>query len=363
MGKKKDVVRYKCINFGACAKADANETIEFPAIDVLGGTPPCPCCKQNTLQEIEEKTPKWPLYVGIGVAALAVLGGGGYGIYALTKSPTPKDIVLNHTEKTLVVGDKDTLHATINPEGCEGTLTWKASKDGTLSVTSDGIVTAEKEGTGKVRVLLEGADGIKAVCEYTIKPKGIITDGGGQTDGGKTGGLVDSMKVEGLTTNTATATLKVGATQQLSATKTPEYSKAPVTWETSNASVATVSSSGVVKALKAGTAVITAKAGEKTATVAVAVEAIKKPVMVDTNKPQKGNLGYGTFSGPMKNGQPNGRGTLRYTSSHLIDSRDPKGRVALPGDYVIGEWKNGKLIQGVWYNSVNNSKGAIIIGM
>lgn len=361
MGKKKDVVRYKCINFGACAKADGNEVIEFPSIDVLGGTPPCPCCKQNTLQEIEEKPTKWPLYVGIGVAALAVLGGGGYGIYSLTKSPTPKDIVLNHTEKTLFVGDKDTLHATINPEGCEGTLTWKASKDGTLSVTSDGIVTAEKEGTGKVRVLLEGADGIKAVCEYTIKAKKDTTDTTTVEP------PVDPNKVNGVTTNTATANLKVGGTQQLTATISPSDSKATVTWISSNESVAMVSSTGLVKALKAGKAVITAKAGDQTATVAVVVE--NKP---DGNK-SGGNksggdtssrkLGYGTFSGPMKNGQPNGRGTLRYTSSHLIDSRDPKGRVALPGDYVIGEWKNGKLIQGVWYNSVNNSKGAIIIGM
>ena len=75
------------------------------------------------------------------------------------------------------------------------------------------------------------------------------------------------------------------------------------------------------------------------------------------------NLGYGTFSGPIKNRQPNGRGTLRYKASHLIDSRDPKGRVALPGDYVIGEWKNGKLIQGTWFDSSNNSKGSIIIGL
>lgn len=349
---KKDVVKYRCMNFGVCAKADANEVIEIPAIDTLGGIPSCPCCKQNTLQEIPHTTTKLPLYAGIGVAALAVLGGGGYGVYSLMKSPTPKDIVLNHTEKTLMVGDMDTLRATISPDGCEGTFTWKASKDGTLTVSNDGIVTAVKEGTGKVRVILEGVDGIKAVCEYTIKPK-------------KTGPEpepVDSMKVDGLTTNTATATLKVGATQQLSATKAPDYSKAPITWETSNASVATVSAEGVVKAIKAGTAVITVKAGDKTATVAVAVEDAKKPVIKD-RKHGNGNLGYGTFTGPIKNGQPNGSGTLRYTSSHLIDSRDPKGRVALPGDYVIGEWKNGKLIQGRWYNSVNNSKGAIIIGM
>lgn len=357
---KKDVVKYRCMNFGVCAKADANEVIAIPAIDTLGGTPPCPCCKQNTLQEIPQTSTKLPLYAGIGVAVLAVLGGGGYGVYSLLKSPTPKDIVLNHTEKTLMVGDMDTLRATISPDGCEGTLIWKESKDGTLTVSNGGIVTAVKEGTGKIRVMLEGVDGIKAVCEYTIKPK--VEEGGNTGGTGGEGVLVDSMKVDGLTTNTATATLKVGATQQLSATKTPDYSKAPISWETSNASVATVSAEGVVKAIKAGTAVITAKAGDKTATVAVAVEATKKPVHDGpVSGPKK--LGYGTFTGPIKNGQPNGSGTLRYTSSHLIDSRDPKGRVALPGDYVIGEWKNGKLIQGRWYNSVNNSKGAIIIGM
>ena len=230
---KKDVVKYRCMNFGVCAKADANEVIEIPTIDTLGGTPPCPCCKQNTLQEIPQTTTKWPLIIGIAVGGLAVLGGGGYGVYSLLKSPTPKDIVLNHTEKTLMVGDMDTLRATISPDGCEGTFTWKASKDGTLTVSNDGIVTAVKEGTGKVRVILEGVDGIKAVCEYTIKPKKEVI----KEPEGPNPGLVDSMKVEGLTTNTATATLKVGATQQLSATKAPDYSKAPITWVSSDASV------------------------------------------------------------------------------------------------------------------------------
>lgn len=292
---KKDVVKYRCMNFGVCAKADANEVIEIPAIDTLGGIPPCPCCKQNTLQELPPGGPKWPLIAAIAVGGLAVLGGGGYGVYSLLKSPTPKDIVLNHTEKTLMVGDMDTLRATISPDGCEGTFTWKASKDGTLTVSNDGIVTAVKEGTGKVRVILEGVDGIKAVCEYTIKPKG---EEEGKTDG--TGGgvnLVDSMKVEGLTTNTATATLKVGATQQLSATKAPDYSKAPITWVSSDASVATVSATGLVKALKAGTVSITAQAGDKFATVKVTVN---KP----TTPPRNGgfNLGYGVYYGESKNG-------------------------------------------------------------
>lgn len=336
---KKDVVKYRCMNFGVCAKADANEVIEIPAIDTLGGTPPCPCCKQNTLQEIPQATTKWPLIIGIAVGGLAVLGGGGYGVYSLLKSPTPKDIVLNHTEKTLMVGDMDTLRATISPDGCEGTFTWKASKDGTLTVSNDGIVTAVKEGTGKVRVILEGVDGIKAVCEYTIKPK--KEKPGGEDDDNKTG-LVDSMKVDGLTTNTATATLKVGATQQLSATKAPDYSKAPIIWVSSDASVATVSATGLVKALKAGTVSITAQAGDKFATVKVTVNKPK------TTPPGGGiNLGYGVYYGESKNGKPHGYGKIVFKRTHRIISS--KDYVANPGDTYEGEFRNGVPSGGMGY--------------
>lgn len=336
---KKDVVKYRCMNFGVCAKADANEVIEIPTIDTLGGTPPCPCCKQNTLQELPPGGPKWPLIAAIAVGGLAVLGGGGYGVYSLLKSPTPKDIMLNHTEKTLMVGDMDTLRATISPDGCEGTFTWKASKDGTLTVSNDGIVTAVKEGTGKVRVILEGTDGIKAVCEYTIKPKGEV-EPGRKEDDDKTS-LVDSMKVDGLTTNTATATLKVGATQQLSATKAPNYSKAPITWVSSDASVATVSATGLVKALKAGTVNITAQAGDKIATVKVTV-----------NKPKTSgdgsiNLGYGVYYGESKNGKPHGYGKIVFKRTHRIISS--KDYVANPGDTYEGEFRNGVPSGGMGY--------------
>lgn len=75
------------------------------------------------------------------------------------------------------------------------------------------------------------------------------------------------------------------------------------------------------------------------------------------------NLGYAKFTGTVSGGKPNGQGTMRFTSSHVIDSRDPKGRVADAGDYVIGEWVSGKLVQGRWYGSDNNVKGSFIIGM
>lgn len=75
------------------------------------------------------------------------------------------------------------------------------------------------------------------------------------------------------------------------------------------------------------------------------------------------DLGYAVFVGTVKNGQLDDvNGRLTFKSSHVIDSRDPKGRVAEPGDYVIGEFSEGHLVQGIWYDCNNVVKGSIIIG-
>ena len=82
-----------------------------------------------------------------------------------------------------------------------------------------------------------------------------------------------------------------------------------------------------------------------------------------TSSSNSKNLGYATFKGNLKNGQPNDvNGRLIFKTSHVIDSRDPKGRVAEAGDYVIGEFSEGHLVQGIWYGSDNTVKGSIIIG-
>lgn len=75
------------------------------------------------------------------------------------------------------------------------------------------------------------------------------------------------------------------------------------------------------------------------------------------------SLSYGKYSGGTQAGKPHGQGRMTYTTSHVIDPRDSKRRVAEAGDYIIGEWNNGNLVQGRWYGSDGNVKGAIIIGM
>lgn len=105
---------------------------------------------------------------------------------------------------------------------------------------------------------------------------------------------------------------------------------------------------------------------EKTSTKTVISETTAKPAAEKPTKSSSNssvNLGYAKFSGPVKNGKPNGMGTMRFTSSHVIDSRDSKGRVAEAGDYVTGEWKDGKLVQGRWFGSDGNVKGSLMIGM
>lgn len=79
------------------------------------------------------------------------------------------------------------------------------------------------------------------------------------------------------------------------------------------------------------------------------------------NPPSYGtrDLGYATFKGTWPNAV-NGR--MVFKTSHAIDSKDPKGRVAEPGDYVIGEWSEGHLVQGIWYGADNQVKGSILIG-
>jgi hypothetical protein len=74
------------------------------------------------------------------------------------------------------------------------------------------------------------------------------------------------------------------------------------------------------------------------------------------------NLGYGTYTGQIKNGKANGSGKLVFKTSHILSEYDKtQKRTAEPGDYVEGQFENNNFYSGKWFGKDNNQKGAIIL--
>lgn len=74
------------------------------------------------------------------------------------------------------------------------------------------------------------------------------------------------------------------------------------------------------------------------------------------------DLGYGKYTGNLKNGKAYGSGTLVYTRAHLISKHDSKKRMAEPGDYVIGVFKNNEVVNVQWYGKDKVQKGTVMAG-
>lgn len=72
------------------------------------------------------------------------------------------------------------------------------------------------------------------------------------------------------------------------------------------------------------------------------------------------DLGYAVWTGGIKNGKPDGTGTLRFKRSHLVDSYDPDGNVADAGDQVRGTFNNGHLEYGQLIKSSGEIKKLMI---
>ena len=103
---------------------------------------------------------------------------------------------------------------------------------------------------------------IKGASFSTNKVETITLDGGG------------SVPCTALELSQSTiAFTALGATQTLTATKTPSNTTDELTWASSDASVATVAD-GVVTAVGIGTATITATCGEQTATCSVSLSSV-----------------------------------------------------------------------------------------
>lgn len=102
----------------------------------------------------------------------------------------------------------------------------------------------------------------------------------------------------------------------------------------------------------------------------VKVEAANKQVqktsedVKDKTQTEKGkiNLGGHSYSGDLKNGKPNGSGTLTFSFGTQVDENDPKENMAEKGDYLKGRWNDGKLEFGTLFSSSGEKKVTIVIG-
>lgn len=66
------------------------------------------------------------------------------------------------------------------------------------------------------------------------------------------------------------------------------------------------------------------------------------------------DLGYGIYTGDLKNGKPHRHGTIKYTQSHkIVNSQD---FIANPGDKFEGDFRDGRISSmGYWYHDGNQT--------
>ena len=158
------------------------------------------------------------------------------------------NIALDAYSKTMSVGDKAKLTATVTPADSTDKVVWTSSSENVAAVDENGNITALAVGTTKI---LATAGTVSAECTVTV----------------------EAVKVTEVKLDKTAVSLKAGETAQLTATVLPDNAAdKTVTWTSSNEKVATVVN-GKITAVAAGTATITATAtaGGKSAACTVTV--------------------------------------------------------------------------------------------
>lgn len=152
------------------------------------------------------------------------------------KQVKPKSVELNRTSKTLYIGDKYTLKATVSPSNASNkSVKWKSSDTKVAKVSSSGVVTAVGRGTATITCTTNDGNR-KATCKITVK----------------------RVSATGVFLSNSNVTLQIGSSKRITANVMPaNATNKKVTWKSSNTKVATVSSNGLIKAVGVGTANIT----------------------------------------------------------------------------------------------------------
>ena len=164
----------------------------------------------------------------------------GFALVSCTTTESIRGVTLDKEAITLVEGETATLEATISPENLanETTIIWSTTNDKVATVNDEGVVTAVKAGTAKIKVTAtRGAVRRQDTCTVKVLPRAI--------------------PVTGITLDKNEGRLDVGESITLTPTISPsDATNKSVIWSSSNETVAVVNG-GFVTALSVGNATIT----------------------------------------------------------------------------------------------------------
>ena len=159
-------------------------------------------------------------------------------------------VTLDKTSVTMLVGEIESLTATVLPANATfPEVTWESS-DPSVATVKEGFITALKEGTTTITAT---AWFVSTTCQVTVTSS-------------------KDVPVESVSLDKESVELEIGETETLTATVLPENATdKTVEWTSSNPSVAKVAADGTITALAEGTTAITAAAGGKFASCPVTV--------------------------------------------------------------------------------------------
>lgn len=215
----------------------------------------------ESVATVDENGLVTPLKAGtatITVTAKAVVTTNGMALFTTTATAKctvtvtdnaipATNIELDAFSKTMTVGDKAKLTATVKPADTTDKVVWTSSKPTVATVDENGNITALATGTTEITAT---AGSVSAVCKVTV----------------------EGVKVSEIKLDKTSVSLKAGETAQLTAVVTPDNATdKTVTWTSSKPTVAAVDENGKITAVAPGTATITATAGDKSATCTVTV--------------------------------------------------------------------------------------------
>jgi len=336
----------KCINFGNdCPIADHKQVVELTVTEDFV----CPECGSNLIEEVKPK----PFPVIPIIIAAVLLVGIGFGVFwffikAKPLAITPKNPTVNvgKTEKMKV----QTKDKKIN-------WIWTSSHENVATVSNKGVVLAIDAGSATITATSEDDSSISVSTLVTVK-------GSKKVEQSQTSQTPQRVRVLTVSLDKSRLTMKVSQKETIFATVLPDsVANREVKWYSSDETVAKVDNNGNVSAIKEGKAIITA-ISEEDKTKSADCEVTVEPQAAEPPCGGQKSYTFGTYNGGLVRHDgicmPDGRGRMNYTCRVRIAKHSGRNIYTEPGDYYIGSWSNGDILEGNLFNSNGNQRGETI---